>query len=150
MSKSAASFSADAQTLASEIQAVAARVAAAANRGEAVNPEDAVMLRGSAEALLVAAAGSMRLVPLEPLQPASDVLHANQDRVRDPQEPCAVCGKGVKDVFKYQVHLSCQGNIYPVSIDVDTAQQLPEGTMYFSAVGPDCAKKIPAGYLHTA
>lgn len=91
---------------------------------------------------------TVKLFDLSSIQPDQKVLEANQDRVRGDAEPCAVCGKAVRDVFKFQVHLSERGYVYPTSIDVAVAATMPEGTMYYSAVGPDCAKKIPAGYLH--
>lgn len=106
------------------------------------------LLQDGLDKLKEASVALIKLFDLASIQPAQSVIQANQSRVRGDQEPCAVCGKPVRDLVKFQVHLSNQGNVYPTSIDVDVANNLPEGTMYFFPVGPDCAKKIPSGYLH--
>lgn len=134
--------------LVAETKATLDRVAADAAHGRATNPEDAVVLRGNVESILDAAVAALPLFDLSSIQPATEVVQANQSRVRGDQEPCVVCGKPVRNLEKYQVHMSEQGNLYPTSVDVDVARRLPQGTMYFFPVGPDCAKKVPVAYLH--
>jgi hypothetical protein len=108
----------------------------------------ATLLQDGLDKVKEAAARAVKFFDLASVQPAQAVIEANQARLRGDQEPCAVCGRAVRNVFALQIHLSERGNVYPISIDTDEARHLPEGTMYFYPVGPDCAKKIPAGYLH--
>lgn len=134
--------------LVAELKATLDRVAADSAHGKPTYPEDALFLCDGVNSLLVAAVASLPLFDLATIQPETEVLLANQSRVTGDNEPCAVCGKAVRDVFKYQVHMSNSGRLYPTSVTVEVAEKLPEGSMYFFPVGPDCAKKVPVGYLH--
>lgn len=134
--------------LVAELKATLDRVAAAHAQGRDQDGEDFVVLRGSVESVIEMAGRAVVMFDLSSIQPSGDVISRNQSRVRGDQEPCVVCGKPVRDVEKYQVHMSNQGDLYPLSIDTDAANGLPEGTMYYFPVGPDCAKKVPDNYLH--
>lgn len=89
----------------------------------------------------------MELFDLSSVQPSAETIEKNQSRVGH-ADPCVVCGKKVNSLTAKWVHVSCSGNLYPVEVSTEEANNLPEGTMFFFPIGPECAKKIPAGYLH--
>lgn len=74
----------------------------------------------------------------------ADRRERNEERAYDKGlEPCFFCGNGVKDPLKHQVHFVTDGTLFPVDEDHDND---PESQGWFS-VGPDCAKKLPAGFV---
>lgn len=85
---------------------------------------------------------------IEPIQPSQAVMERNEARVGD-GEPCVVCRKAVNTKTAKWVHMSEAWKIYPASVSVEDAADLPQGTMYTFPVGPECAKKIPKEYLQS-
>ena len=60
------------------------------------------------------------------------------------REPCMVCGRGVADPLRHQIHMTGGGHLLP--IDRDDLYEHPD-SMGCYPVGPECAKKLPAGYV---
>lgn len=81
---------------------------------------------------------------LENFQPDFEQIERNRERGGKPNtEPCLVCGRDVKDVLKHQVHFATDGTLFPVDEDNENH---PDTQGWFP-VGPECAKKLPAGYV---
>ena len=72
----------------------------------------------------------------------------NEQRCESDETPCIICGKGVKNPWRYTVHLF-YGNTL---VTADEAQSLDEsGDLGAWPIGDDCLKKHPevAPYLST-
>lgn len=66
---------------------------------------------------------------------------------RSSGEPCARCGKEVKGLGAGQIHLTGDDTLAPVEL---ADEDFPHDAVYdmgWFSVGPDCAKKLPAGYV---
>jgi hypothetical protein len=123
------------------------RVADGVAKGQLPDAEDFVTLRGSTEQV-IEIASRPAMFDLAKIQPSEAVRDRNEARVSGDDEPCTVCRKPVNHATAKHVHMSERGNLYPNTIDTDTAASMPEGTMFFFPVGPECAKKIPKAYLY--
>ena len=66
-------------------------------------------------------------------------------------DECICCGRALNPSAKlFWVHWSFSGNLYPVNISDEAANEHPEGDQGWFPVGADCAKKIPAEYKSKA
>lgn len=131
-----------------ELKVTLYRVAVAVADGTPVNPEDIVVLRGNTEQVISIAETkpAPAMFDISTVQPGSETIERNQAKVGD-GDPCVVCGKKVNPNTSKWVHLSERGNAYPAGITTKEAEHFPEGSMYLFPIGPECAKKIPKGYL---
>ena len=130
-----------------ELKVTADRLAANHAIGREQEPEDFVVLRGNTEAIL-SLVSSPPMFDLSAIQPASETIQKNQERLSGDQLPCAVCGRPVKTAAPIYIHMSERGNVYLASVSCEAAEELPEGSMYLHPVGPECARKIPPRYRH--
>lgn len=57
-------------------------------------------------------------------------------------DPCALCGRAVKEEGRHQIHKNVFNKIVHVDAKIKDSEDLG-----WHSVGPECAKKLPAGYV---
>lgn len=60
----------------------------------------------------------------------------------EPARPCFLCGRAVKGEKGKAIHLSVRGEIVPIDVELD-----PSEDQGWFDIGPECAKKLPKGYV---
>lgn len=76
--------------------------------------------------------------------PGTPEYRANEARVREPNQPCACCGRPV-DVRRPGTRwVTVQDGGATITDEPDESDR---GFMGCFPVGPECAKRIPAGFL---
>lgn len=80
------------------------------------------------------------LLPLARFQASDSTRDRNEQRIKDDSEPCVLCGRGTSGA--HWIHMSTDCDL--VAIDATLPENEDQG---WFTIGPECAKKIPAGFV---
>lgn len=86
--------------------------------------------------------GISTLAPIDSAKYESKLLDKNLDKNHGDADTCALCGNRVKPETAREIHKNTNGQILPIEATVAENED-----MGWYSVGPECAKKLPAGYV---